>query len=60
MSSTLKSDNELKQYCRQLQNMFDFLLLSMKAECNIPQQDIYYFLQAMNVVMMKICKKLEK
>lgn len=60
MSSMLKSNNELNQYCRQLQNMFDFLLISMEAECNIPQKDIYHFVQAMNVVMIKICKKVEK
>lgn len=60
MRDTNFSIVEIKNYSYQLRNMFDFLLLSMTLDKNIQKEDVYNFLCAMNVIIMKICKEFEK
>lgn len=53
------SDNVAK-LCKQLKNMFDFLLASIEQNQNVSLNDICYFVGTMNILMEKICKEVEK
>lgn len=52
-------DDVLKM-CRQLKNMFKFLLVSIKSDNKLTPKDICEFLERMDFLMSKICEKLEK
>lgn len=54
------SGGDISKLCKQLKNMFDFLLVSIEMNKNVSVSDIHYFLRIMDMIMVKICKKVEK
>lgn len=54
------SGGDIAKLCKQLKNMFDFLLVSIEMNKNVSVSDIHYFLRIMDMIMVKICKKVEK